>query len=54
MADDKLFAAIMAAVNAYIQSEEVRADPPRQNLWSYNGRLSAVARQYTWVRRPRS
>jgi|GEM_PF-6360553 len=53
MPDEKLAAAILAAVNAFLDEEAQGAKPARQNWWSYSGRLSATAQRLAWLRRPR-
>lgn len=52
-ADDKLMAAVLAAVNAFLHDEADDAPPARRNQWGYQGRIAATTQQFTWVRRPR-
>ena len=46
-------AAILAAVNAYIEQEASQAQAPRQSRWSSSGRLAAATQHLAWLRRPR-
>ncbi len=52
-ADDKLMAAVLAAVNAYLHQEADEAPPARHSQWGYQGRVTATTQHLTWLRRPR-
>jgi hypothetical protein len=54
MPDEKVAAAILVAVQAFLEEEEAsQAKPAIPSWWSYNGRIMGASRQLAWMRRPR-
>ncbi len=53
MLDPKLMAAIVAAVNAYIEEEPAQTRRRGAGPWSRAGRLQAARGHLPWARRPR-
>ena len=51
MLSDKLMAAILAAINAYTESERTAARP--RSRWAYEGRVLATRNHLPWGARNR-
>ena len=53
MLSPKVMAAILAAVNAYIDDEQAGPERPRPSRWGREGRLAATRAHLLWSQRNR-